>query len=249
MKKILLLCAGLLIMSASSALAQIQVRWNDCELDGGAMQKTSTCATNGGVNRLVVSYTPGTSIPDFVSVDGILDLQFDNGPLPPWWEFKNAGACRQSAAGIGADINVLPNFGTSCFDTWDGGNSATALFTGYAANFNGDPQRARAVFAIARAASNPTAISSGQNYFGWIWQISNASTLTCAGCADPVAIWAPEMTLRGVSGVGYSVQSTNAVGLVGSPNDGHACAGWNNGSCTATPTKVSTWGNVKALYR
>lgn len=247
MKKILLVCTGLLTLSAATAAAQIQVAWNDCLADGGAATRTSTCASNAGINRLIVSYTTPSPMSDFIAVDGAIDLQFDNGAIPQWWEFKNAGSCRETAAGIGVDVNILPNFGTSCADTWDGGNSATGLFTGYAPGFGG-PNRARAVFSISRAASSPFPIAGGTTYFGWIWQISNANTLVCAGCLDPVALWAPEMTLRGVSGVGFSAAAAPIV-LSGSPDDGTSCVSWNNGSCQATPTRTATWGSVKALYR
>lgn len=240
MKKMFLVCIGLLALTASTAAAQIQVAWNDCLADGGSATKSSACTSNSGVNRLAVSYTPTASIPDFVAIDGTLDIQLDNGNPNQWWEFKNAGACRQNAAAIGINVFNLPNSFT-CEDTWDGGASATGLFTGYAVGF-GQPNRNRAVFAIARAASNPTAISLGTNYFAWFWQITNANTLTCTGCADPAAIWSPTMTVSGLSGA-------TAVVLTGSPDDGESCVSWNGGSCLATPAQSTTWGKVKAMYR
>ncbi len=242
MKKILLVCTALLALSATAAAAaDIQVAWNDCKIDGGAASKTSACTSDGGLaGRLVVSYTPTASIPDFVAIDGTIDLQDDIGPMPPWWDLKNVGACRQTAASIGINVFNLPNSFT-CADTWDGGASATGLFTGYALGY-GAPDRARAVFAIARGASNPTAIAQGTNYFGWYWQIINVNTSSCAGCSDPVAIWSPTMTLSGVSSVAPVVLSA-------SPDDGESCVSWNGGSCNATPTQATTWGKVKAMYR
>lgn len=240
MKRLLLVCIGLLALTASTASAQIQVAWNDCLIDGGSASRNSTCLSNTGVNRLAISYTPTAGIPDFVAIDGTIDLRFDNGTPTAWWEFKNAGACRQNAASIGMDVSVLPNSFT-CADTWDSGASVTGLFTGYAVSF-GQPDRNRAVFAMARAASNPTSIDAGVNYFGWIWQISNALTLSCAGCLDPVAIYSPTMTLSGVS-------SAAPVVLTGSPDDGESCVSWNGGSCLATPAQTTSWGKVKAMYR
>jgi hypothetical protein len=242
----------LLALSASGAAAQqIQVKWNDCALDGGAATKTSTCLSNSGVNRVVVSYTPPAPLADFVAIDGTLDLQFDNGTVPQWWQFKNAGSCRINAAGISIDVNTLPNSFT-CVDTWDGGNGAIGLFTGYGPEFGGQPYRARAVFAIARPADAPMALAAGTNYFGWVWTISNANTVApsviCAGCADPVAVWAPTMVLSGISNGGNSAAAAPIV-LTASPDDGQSCVSWNSGSCEGTPTRATTWGNVKAMYR
>jgi hypothetical protein len=196
------------------------------------------------VSRLVASYSPPSPIADFVALDGTIDLKSEAASIPAWWEFKNTGACRQSAAGISADVNVLPNAGASCTDTWNGGNTATALFTGYQIGFAGDPNRARAVFAVARPASQPTAIAAGTTYFGWIWSISNAGTATCAGCATPVAVVLNTAILRGVSGASVRVDSGDA--------GSQPCATWQtaaSGTCTATPVHPQTWGSVKSLYR
>ncbi len=242
MKKILLICTGLLALTASTAAAQIQVAWNDCLIDGGAASKVNACTGNGGINRMVISYTPTGSIPDFIAIDGTLDIQFDNGTPVAWWSFKNAGSCRMTAASINMSIfNTSSAGGGQCQDTWDGGASVTGLFTGYAEQY-GAPDKNRAVFAMSRNASNPTSISAGTNYFGWIFQITNANTDVCAGCSEPVAIFSPVMTLHGASGAA-------AIQLTAQPNDGESCVSWNGGSCNATPTQATTWGKVKAMYR
>ncbi len=241
MKKILLICTGLLALTASTAAAQIQVAWNDCLVDGGAVARVNACTSNDGINRLVVSYTPTGSIPDFTTIDGTIDINFDNGTPVPWWSFKNVGTCRMTAASINISIYSTASAGGGvCQDTWDGATSAIGLFTGYAEQY-GAPFKNRAVFAIARNTWNPTSISAGTNYFGWIWEITNASTDVCSGCSDPVALFSPVMFLTGASGA--------VIELRGQPDDGHSCVSWNGGSCNAAPTQATTWGKVKAMYR
>jgi len=249
MKKTLLICIGLLTLSAATASAQIQAAWNDCAVDGGAANKTSTCA-DFGTNRLAISYTPPAGLAGFVAIDGQIDLQADDGTMPQWWDLKNAGACRATAASIGIDGTVLPSFTNSCKDTWDFGATATGLFTGYALGYGGDPARARAVFAIARPASSPTDLVAGQNYFGWIWQITQTGTSSCPGCTEPVAIVVTQIVLSSINPGGNAAANQSITLKADLSNYEAACATWQNGvSCMATPSRTTTWGNVKALYR
>ncbi len=240
----LLLLTALMTLLSNVASADVFLAWNDCLADGGAMDRTSACASDGGVNRLVASYVSPSAIANFVSIDGTIDLASEASAIPAWWDFKNAGACRQTAASINIDVNNLPNFGASCADTWDGGASATGLFTGYLIGFGGDGNRARAVFAIARGASNPFSLQAGTNYFAWIWQITNAATSSCAGCATPVAIVLNSIILSPTTGQAVTVSSDEA--------GSQPCATWQsatNSTCQSVPVAPRTWGSVKSLYR
>jgi hypothetical protein len=250
MKKTLLICIGLLTLSAATASAQIQARWNNCALDGGAANVNNACTSNFGTNRLAVSYTMPQAFAGFVAIDGQIDLQADSGNMPAWWDLKNAGACRSTAASISIDGTVLPGYSGACADTWDFGATGIGLFTGYALGYGADPTRARAVFAIARPFSNPVDLANGANYLGWIWQIGNANTTTCAGCLDPVAIVVTQIVLSSVNPGGNQASAQTVTLKPDANNVQDACGGWNGGvSCLATPTRSTTWGNVKALYR
>ncbi len=239
---LLLVCLSTLLPSV--AAADVFLAWNDCLADGGVMDRTSACATDGGVNRLVSSFLSPSTVNNFIAIDATLDLTSEASAIPAWWDFKMAGACRQTAASINIDINALPNFGTSCADLWDGGASATALFTGYLIGYGGDGNRARAVFAMSRNASNPTTLQASTNYFAFIWQITNANTSVCAGCATPVAIVLNSLILRPVTGPAVTVSSDDA--------GSQPCATWQsatNATCATVPVAPRTWGSVKSLYR
>jgi len=250
-KQILVIRIMLPSFLASAASAQIQARWDDCFVDGGAADKSPACNTNVGTNRLVISYTAPQTFTGFVAIDGQIDLLADDSTMPVWWDLRNAGACRQTAASISIDGTVLPDYSGSCVDTWDFGATGTGLFTGYALGYDGDPGWARAVFAIARPISNPTTLNAGTNYLAWIWQIGNANTSTCAGCQESVAILVTQIVLSSVNPIGNSTSSQSITLRPGSGGDrDDACALWQNAfSCFGTPVRASTWGNVKAMYR
>jgi hypothetical protein len=249
MKTFILISIGLL--TASTASAQIQTRWDDCFTDGGAANKSSACNTDIGTNRIAVSYTMPQTFTGFVAVDGQIDLRADDNTMPVWWDLKNSGACRQTAASISIDGTVLPNYSGSCVDTWDFGATGTGLFTGYARGYGGDPARARAVFAIARPASNPTTLNNGTNYLAWIWQIDNANTSTCTGCLENVSIIVTQIVLSSINPIGNAALSQTIVLTPDYNNNPYdACVLWQSAaSCFGTPARATTWGNVKAMYR
>jgi hypothetical protein len=244
MKLTPLLATACLLALAPPVHAQVQFAWNDCLADGGATNRTSACAVETGTNRLVASYTTTGPLTNFVAIDGTIDLVSEAASIPEWWHFKNAGTCRLNAAGISIDVTVLPGEGASCTDVWDGGNGAIGLFTGYAVGYQGDPNLARAVFAIARPANQPTNLVAGTTYFGWTWTISNSGTAACAGCTTPVAIALKTVVLSQLDGFTQTLRSTDA--------GSEPCATWQSAAaptCQVVPTVPRTWGSVKALYR
>jgi hypothetical protein len=244
--KTLLLSFGLLVLAASNAAGQIQATWDDCALDGGATNKTSACVSSIGTNRYVVSYTMPEGLSNFVAIDATIDVQSDAGAVPPWWDFKNANACRASVASVVIDGSILPGYSGACTDTWDFGATGIGLFTGFARGYRGEPSQARAVFAIARPASRPMSLSSGTTYLAFIWQIGNSNPANCGGCAQPVAIMTTELVLSAIDPTNYSAKAST-VTLKGDAYGG--CANWQNGTCGSTSTQRSTWGGVKASYR
>jgi hypothetical protein len=246
MKRFLVICLVLPALLASTASAQIQVRWDDCFTDGGATDKSPACNTDVGTSRLVISYTAPQTFTGFVAIDGTIDLQANNPTISSWWDLKNSGACRQTAASISIDGTVLPNYYGSCVDTWDFGATATALFTGYARGYGGDP--ARAVFAIARPASNPTTLNDGTNYLAWIWQIDNTNTTNCSGCLEPVVIVPTRIVLSSVNPGGNGATAQTLTLTPDLSNLGEALVSWHQGYIP-DPVRATTWGNVKAMYR
>ncbi|MBI5170948.1 MAG: hypothetical protein HZA61_15770 [Candidatus Eisenbacteria bacterium] len=245
MKKTLLLSAALLALSASLASAAgINFGWNDCGGGPSSLNKTFACNSNtlsGAV--LVGSYIPPAGSSAITGEEIVIDLVSSSASLPAWWQFKNAGSCRQTALSTSADFTSGP---FTCADYWTGlaAGGATAYITPYAAS----PNRARLLIIYATAIANAQPVDANLEYYAFKATMSGAKTVgagACAGCADPVCLVLNEIKLTQPAGVGdYRIQApaqrnyaTWQGGVVG-------------GGCPAVvPTQNRTWGSVKALYR
>jgi hypothetical protein len=252
MKKVTLLCALLLAVSASvAAAAGVGLRWSSCLSDGGLPNRAFACNSNAGTNTLVGTFE--TNAAGLAQVSGnevVIDLASASTPLPAWWQMKNAGTCRQSALTMNF---VAPATATNCVD-WAVGAAAGGIGA-YNIGLRG-PNTARIVAALAVAPDNLQDLTGGQEYFSFNINISNVKTVgtgLCAGCQDPVCIVFNSINLT-------TPVLANNVFLTGASNgtDGNFCT-WQGGAgvvtpggsgCPqATPTKNKTWSQVKALYR
>src|SRR5262245_45469495 len=100
MKKLVLVCiAGLALTASVASAGGISLAWNDCLGAGGASNRTFACDTNAGFNDLYVSFDPPVDLSDVDGSNPIIDLQSASTPLPPWWQFKNAGSCHRVVSG------------------------------------------------------------------------------------------------------------------------------------------------------
>ena len=240
MKKTLLICGTLLALTASMAQAGgINAAWLNCPADGGTQARTNTCASNlGSAGALMGTYTLTAGQSLKVGDEVVIDIQIGDGsaPVPPYWQFFNAGSCRQTA--LSANF-VAPASALNCVDPWSGqaAGGVAAYFTGY----GGVPGRARII--IGAAVANPIDLPADLELFSFNLALSNAGTTTCAGCSQPAAIVLNE--IKSVQQDGSFERCNNALQS--------QCGGWNGGgtptNCGATPAVNTSWGQVKSLYR
>ena len=245
MKKTLLLSAALLALSASMASAAgVNLGWGDCGGTPATLNKTFACNTNSGNQTLVGSFVPPAGTTAISGEEIVIDLQSSSSSLPAWWQFKNAGTCRQTAFAINADFTAGP---AACNDYWAG--QAAGGFSAFNPNIVvGQPNRARilAVFAIAPALTGP--VDETLEYGAFRLTINNTKSVgtgSCAGCSDPVCIVLNEVKLTQPVGLGdYRLQAPAA------RNYATWQGGLVSGGCPAVvPTQNKTWGQVKSLYR
>jgi hypothetical protein len=241
MKKILLISGVLLALTATVASAAgINLYWNDCSV-GGSTNKAFACASNAGTNSMVLSYDPPAGLSLLVGINGILDLQSAQNPLPAWWDMFNAGTCR--AAALSQNV-VFPT--GNCFDYWAGGGAGG--ITAYIPTGT-NRRRIGTSFSGNEATSGP--FDAGTEYYAMNVNISNVKTAglgACAGCTDPVCVVLNELLLsqpNGTPGGSPAVTSpltSNFVTWQGGQIAAPGCP-------AATPTVNRTWGQVKSIYR
>lgn len=226
------------------------LRWDHCFGDGGALNKNFACDTNAGSNVLVGSFTPAWDIGNVSGLEIVIYLAADAASLPAWWQFKNAGTCRQASLTMNA---TLPSSAANCTD-WGQGLEAGGL-AAYNIGALG-PNTVRILAAFAVAPQNLQYLNGLQEYFGFSMPINHAKTVgtgSCSGCSTPVCIVFNQIRMT-------TPVLTNDRVLMGPSNftDSHY-ATWQGGGnpssffatgCpAATPVKRSTWSSIKSLYR
>jgi hypothetical protein len=247
MKKSLLL-SGLLLLATSSAAfaaAGTSLRWASCLGDGGAQNRTSACTTNLGSLPLVGSFEMPDLLANVSGVELSLDVAVAGAALPAWWQY-NAGECRQGSLSMNPTISLSA---ANCFD-WANANAAGGLAAYNEGTFG--PSSAHILGGFAVSAANLASLDPGVEWFAFNLLISNAKTTStgaCAGCLSPVCIVFNSIKVA---------TPTNSILITGAASPGSNYATFQGGvgvstllgaGCpAATPTRSSTWGQVKSLY-
>jgi len=265
MNRPLLGIALLTLGFSSPALAVgIDLQWNECiGAATVAFNKNFTCT--GTMNQsyyLVMQFKTGQDIPAFVAATAILDFQDESpGELPPFWHFENGGCQRSGsiqglmmfdtpasitpadpANGCVAQDDVAGGDGRMS-DPWNGdGSGGTESIALYIPD---SPIPGHGRLALVDSKPNPFTLTAGRNYYAFDLRFSNRLRTTCSpGCADKVSILFNLLALESDDG-------SPAVYLA-IPDKGSICAVVNGASvstCAVTPTKNTTWGQLKAMYR
>jgi hypothetical protein len=248
MKKILLLCGMLLALTATVASAAgVNLSWDNCGA-AGTPSKSFACNTNTGSAVFVASVSAPAGIGLWTSFETEIQVQ-SNGAWPAWWALRNqtgqTGQCRAGALSVSQDFTGGPYAGV-CGDTFL--NQGAGGITTYLVGFNG-PNRARLAVTFSVPSANQVPLDEGFEYFsmrGAILYTKTVGTGACAGCQDGVCLNCTYVRcLQPAGAPGGNVSVTNPAGrsyIMWNGATVEACNG-------ATPTKSTTWGSVKALYR
>lgn len=230
---------SLLVVSPVLAQTGLNLSWEDCGTSGSS-EKAFDCNTNEGSNTLVASFAVETGYCLLGSI-GVLDLQSSEAELPLWWQFKNAGSCRQGALNASADFSGGPS---TCQFMWDRFSIAAGVAS-YEVGF-GAPNRARIKVLVVSQDLECWPTPIGTEIYAFKLTINNQQTVgegSCAGCQDGVCVVFNSLQLIQYSGFPRPILDTPldrsfVTWQAGIPN----CPG-------ATPTRNRTWGAIKMLYR
>ncbi len=232
-----LLLAAALALCATSAFAAggVNLSWNDCG-PFGLPAMTSACLANTGANTMVASIITPVPMPQLSGMAGVIDLQTNTASLNPWWAMQSTG-CRPTALSTNFNFTTYSN----CLDPWGG-----VALGGMAYTYQyGQPNRGRI---RTLCAVYPTTASDGvSEYYMFAVTINNENTVgagACAGCEDGACIVLNSIEVSQPPAVGdYTVSSPLLHNYITwQSGTGSSCPG-------ATPTRNSTWGSVKSLYR
>jgi len=235
MKKILILTGALMALTAGIAAAAssgvVNLAWSDCGTNGTA-NRTFACNTNTGTPGILVgSYTSFVNLDSLNGNEIVIELQTTSvGLVSPWWQVKNytdgTVGCRNGASSMSFDFTGGP---FNCFDYWNG----QALGGFGIIREPATPNRQRVLGVCAVGLSQAHALDANTETYSFKLTINNTKTTgtgACAGCADG-NVAAPMD--RSMETLGTFAQMNG--GVPGAPGP--------------TPTKNTSWGAVKSLYR
>lgn len=248
MKKVLVLCAAMLLVGASLASAAgVNLAWgNGCWAENPVSAKTFACDVNTGNAQMTGSFALAADQPTFVGSVIVLDIQFDGvTTVPAWWDFFNATSCRQTSLSVSSDFSTAPQ--TSCTDMWfgGGGGGVAAYQTEVFPPPQGPLPDGRARLKWAWAIPDPTSpLTAGTEYYVFRVTINNVKTTgagLCDGCATPATIVLNEVLAAPQTGLPEIVTAEGT----------NRCIKWQASTvdCAAVPNRSRTWGQVKSLYR
>jgi len=244
------LLALLLALVASTAhAAGVALRWNACFGDGGASNRDFACNTNNGSENLLATFILPAAVSNVQGSIATLELASAAPTVPAWWQFINAGTCRQ----FSIVTTQNPPAGAVACTSWDSGQGVI----GIGSYVIGSPAAndVTIVAPLAVAVSNRVDLVPGSEYITARFVILHTKTVgfgSCDGCEVPACVLLKSVDVGTATGTAITLTApangtdANVVTWQGGGGvpalPGGACAG-------ATPTRNATWGEVKAIYR
>jgi hypothetical protein len=269
MKRLLVfcICAGLIVLAAPMALAQsfLSMGWGDCVTDGGTatvdLDADNVDPCPAVTRYLSYAYRVGVAQPQFVGIEGTIDMQDDTNPadLGAWWQWANG--CRTTVVpGVLADAAPTAS-GASCVDA---GAIATAAATpavlaiqrpSPGTGLGPNSQRVKVGWVLP--SSNPLSLAINTDYMTGVLRVRSLVTAdhnACLGCNNMVTITLNSIWSRQLPGApGGDIFISDPLPGPGQGTSFSNCVTANQAAsrCAtgATPTEARTWGQLKSLYR
>ena len=217
----------------------LNLSWSDCGIFGTSF-RTFACNDNSRSFPIIASAIPSAPMTQLNGMRAVLHITTMELTPPSWWQL-GTGGCRDGALSANFDFTSST---FNCLDVW--GGQATGGLT-YTAGMGTEAAT------ITLSCAVPAGVSvddQTEMYLGAIVLNTTKTTGTgsCPGCTHPACIWLDSVRLMQPAGVGDQV-ITNWL------NRGSVT--WLNFvplfslSCPPgpDPTRRSTWGGVKSLYR
>lgn len=219
----------------------ISLAWQDCRAVGGAGLDNQSFGCQSEINDLPLhpAFVLASPIDSVISFELVIDVDVAAAALPAWWRM-DPGQCR--ADGWSADATP----GSSCNDPW--GNGGVATVQGWLAGEpGGSPRHGRLLIAAATAPGTWVTLDADVAYTAARVLLRTNRTLSCEGCSVPACLVFNSLLIRRLPGASGETHF-----ISGAEQPGFERVQWQNGSgadCLAVPTRRSTWGAVKSLYR
>ncbi len=253
MRKAILLCGLLLVAATGSASAAgVSLHWNDCTSGGGVQNLNFACDDDLASFSATGQFRMPAPLNGVTGIELSLDLATAGPTLPAWWQF-NEGQCRATNLSLNADTTGK----VGCPD-WAGGTALGGLATYTEGSSSPNTAHILGGFAVGPP-RNLTDLT--QNFFAFNLVILADNTtaggskgVACGGCDLAACIVFNQINVVTPFPLPlFEVKISNSELPGGNFITWQGGAGVNSslgqGCPAATPTRKSTWGELKSLYR
>lgn len=232
-------------LPVSAAYAQngggMDLAWNDCGATG-VRAKSFACSSNTlNFAILIVSAASGVDMPQLNGEETVMYVQTNQPSIPAWWHLESGGCRGPSALILDYDFTSGP---FTCLDPWAGQASGSLTYT------VGDPSPTFARLQTDGAIPGVTSILGTEEYYLSKIRIlgdKTTGTGSCAGCSAGACLVLYSVTLTQPAGApGGSVRLTQPLLSNYVTFQPGVIIG---GICGMVPTRITTWGSIKSLYR
>jgi len=244
---------GMLAGATASPAAQgLNLSWDHCQGEGTGVQNASfACNTNAGSHVIVGSFELAAPLERVSGIETNVDFAAASTEVPAWWEFRNAGSCRQFAISSSMQQEATD---VVCVD-WAQGQAVGGMNAYLGPQF-GRPAHVARLYTISAVTQDVVQdLSPGTEYFAFSLRISHTNTVgagSCGGCEVPVCIVFNLCTV--------ATADVTELDVTGPSSADSNYIMWQGGnvpavldiSCPAastTPTRRSTWSAVKQHFR
>jgi hypothetical protein len=248
-------CLVLLLSSSSARASGLNLAWDKCLPEGGAIGKTFTCGSDMGYADIIGSFTPSQPHPRFIGIEVKLDIQSQSQTLPAWWQLFHAGSCRMSAFDVSFNFRTLPK--SFCDDPFDG--SAVGGVTNYTTSDHPRPDWPSvgpnaARMGVAAAVAYPKNLSAGTEYYAFSLRLqyeSSSGAGACEGCNTPVCLTLSEVAVYDASlePLDGKQKPPSTPEIITQQAQNRLISWQDNGTNCQSAVKNKTWGQLKSLYR
>jgi len=202
--------------------------------------QTFACASNTSPAnwRMTSSFKLDAGVPDYINFNTYIQGISETGAIPDFWKISIPADCRGSVSNVW--IHAVP--GGSCVDPFDGGASGGG---GYGYLIPGVQIQIEAVYTVAAGVP----LDPDVEYYLSTFTVKNGKTVgtaACAGCQTGMVFGLQEALV--------GLQSGPVIRLAEAYDGGNQCLiwqhAWTGQPCNApVPSRNTTWGQVKSLYR
>lgn len=228
-------------VSAPARATEGMLAWDRCLLESGTVTKAFACDTNAGSETIVGSFVPPSGIGQFTGLEITIDFMTNaDSPWPNWWAFRNPGTCRTNALTMQWDFTGGPGYG--CSKLWGGEvlGGIAAFVTPYLVG-----HRSRLAAVVALPPESARALSPDTTYDAFTLTIDHTNTVgggACSGCEAPVCGTITKLVWTQPFGAGDFRWDGSGQSLLLWQSTVPTCP-------ASIPTRNTTWGALKSLYR